>query len=94
MTLFDELLRRVDAWLDRIDRERDEAMRTIGRQGSTPELQAWLDRLDGERAKHGALMAVLDDLRLANHPALLLPERPTRMLKASLQRPAAARKEA
>lgn len=78
MTLFEELLRRADAWLDQIDRERDTVARILVLDGFTPAVMASLDGLAGERRKHLALLATLDELRRANHPALLLTTRPMR----------------
>lgn len=85
MTLFDQLLLQAERWLDRLDRDRDLAARL--------RLDAWIDQLERERLKHIELIDQLKALQRANHPALLLPRRPTRVLKASL-RPALMRREA
>lgn len=85
MTVFADLLRDMDDWLDRLDRERDVAMRMMARRGRTDELTIWLDKLELERAEHLELMAQFHRLDQAHYPALVLPERPTRILKASLK---------
>lgn len=91
---FDQLLRRTDIWLACLDRERDLATRQIARDGRKPHLLAWLDTLERERVKHQSLIDQLDALRRANHPMLLLPVRPVRMMKAELLKPSIARREA
>lgn len=82
MNVFDAVIRSVEDWLDRLDRERDLATRLVAREGRRPHLVEWLDQLDRERAKHVELVARLRALQRENHPALLLPARPTRVLKA------------
>lgn len=83
MTLFDQLLRCADRWLERLDRERDTVTRLLHREGLKPHLIDWNDALEVERVKHLELMTHLQALRRANHPALLLHARP--MVKALLK---------
>lgn len=91
---FDQLLRRTDIWLACLDRERDLAIRQIKQEGRKPHLLAWLDSLDAERVKHTRLIDELEVIRKANHPMLLLPVRPSRMVKSELLKPSIARREA
>ena len=82
MTVFDRLLRDVDDWLERLDRDRDRAARLGDR--------AWLEQLERERVRHLELVAALARLREGHHPALLLSSRPARATLAPrrLRRPA------
>lgn len=91
---FDRLLHRTDIWLACLDRERDLAMRQIKQEGRKPHLLTWLESLELERLKHQELITALETLRRANHPMLLLPVRPVRMMKAELLKPSAVRKQA
>ncbi len=83
MTPFERVARQAEEWLADLDAERDRAAVFIARYGGGPGLDSYLERLERERAKHLLMMERLEELRCANHPALLLEVRPV-MAKASI----------
>jgi hypothetical protein len=85
-THFDQLLARLEFWLELIDLERDGAMQD--RPLYAPRAwRRWVDRLEHERAE---VVSLLGELRPLRHRwPLLLEVRPAMMLKAS---PASSRR--
>lgn len=90
--LFDRLIVRAELWLLRLDAERDQVAQLVERDGHQPHLEKWLDDLDIERTHHVDLVRKLESLRRGQYPALLLKQRPSGMLKATI--PTAVRKHA
>lgn len=94
MTTFEKVIHRTEAWLERVDRERDAAARAKSAVGANEVLNVWLDRLDAERRD---TVALLEQLRQLQHRRpLLFRVRPSniRMLKVPLRKLAPARKRA
>jgi hypothetical protein len=90
VTLFDQVIRRTEDWLERQDRDRDAMMRARAATGPNARLDEDIDRLEAERADTAALIEALRKLR--HRPELLLQIRPRMaQFKGALRR-ARARK--